>query len=325
MVDPQPDPRLPASATRTADSRIDVATGTPTVGHSWDGIEELDTPMPRWWLLTFYASIVFAAVYAIAYPAIPLLHSATPGLLGWTSHSELNTALAAEQARQAPIRLALMRMPIEQLPNDPVLLHAAERGGRSAFKVHCVQCHGAGAAGSKGYPNLNDDDWLWGGDIKAIATTLADGIRYPGDDATRLSQMPAFGRDEILKPAEIADLVAHVRVISRQDRPNVAAMRGASLFATNCAVCHGDAGLGGRAVGAPNLTDAIWLYGGDRDALTATITNARGGVMPAWGQRLDPVTIKMLAAYVHSLGGGEKNPAAVISDVAPAAGNNVAR
>ena len=311
MVDPNADP-----GTRTPDSRVDEATGTATVGHSWDGIEELDTPMPRWWLLTFYGCIVFAAGYAVAYPAIPLLHGATPGLLGWTSHNELQGSIATETARQAPIRLALAQLPIEQLPNHPALLQAAERGGRSAFKVHCVQCHGNGAAGSIGYPNLNDDDWLWGGDIKTIETTLLNGIRYPGNDATRASQMPAFGRDGILKPNEIEDVVAHVRVISHQEQPGPAAARGAAVFAANCAVCHGDEGKGNRSVGAPNLTDAIWLYGGDRATLTTTVTNARGGVMPAWGYRLDPVTIKMLAAYVHSLGGGEANPPTIVADAA---------
>ena len=312
------EPKVPHD-TRSADSRVDEATGTHTVGHSWDGIEELDTPMPRWWLLTFYACIVFSIGYVIAYPAIPLLYSSTAGLLGWSSQKELGEALDAESARQAPVRLALTALPIEQLPDNPGLLRAAERGGRSAFKVHCVQCHGAGAAGSTGYPNLNDDDWLWGGDIKAIDATLTDGIRFPGNDATRVSQMPAFGRDGILKPAEIDDLVAHVRAISRQEKPNAASQRGASLFAANCAVCHGDAGTGNRSVGAPNLIDAIWLYGGDARALTNTITNARSGVMPAWGHRLDPVTIKMLAAYVHSLGGGEANPPAVVAAAMPVA------
>lgn len=300
---------------RTPDSRIDPATGTPTVGHQWDGIEELDTPMPRWWLMTFYACIVFAVGYAVAYPAIPMLRSATPGLLGWSSHKDLASAQAAETARQAPIHLALANMPIEDLPNHPELLRAAERGGKSAFKVHCVQCHGSGAAGSAGYPNLNDDDWLWGGDIKAIEVTLKDGIRNPDNHATRVSQMPAFGRDGILKPAEIADVVAHVQVISGQEKPSHASTRGAPLFAANCAVCHGDTGTGNRTLGAPNLTDAIWLYGGDKQALTATITNARGGVMPAWGHRLDPITIKMLAAYVHALGGGEATPAAPVAAV----------
>lgn len=306
MVEKQTDP-----GTRGAGSRIDAPTGTSTVGHSWDGIEELDTPMPRWWLYTFYACIVFALGYVIAYPAIPLLDRASTGLLGWSSHDELAGAIAAEGARQAPMRLALAQLPIEQLPGNPVLLRAAERGGRSAFKVHCVQCHGSGAAGSKGYPNLNDDDWLWGGDLATIETTLKHGIRHPGDDDTRVSQMPAFGRDAILTPAQIGDVVAHVRTISKQAPASAAATRGSALFAENCGVCHGATGAGNREVGAPNLTDAIWLYGGDNASLTTTITNARGGVMPAWGRRLDPVTVKMLAAYVHSLGGGETAPAVV--------------
>ncbi len=293
--------------------RVDAPSGTATVGHQWDGIEELDTPMPRWWLLTFFACIVFAIGYAIVYPAIPLANSATKGLFGWSSHGDLDAELSAEAARQAPVKLALAQLPIDQLPGNPQLLRAAERGGRSAFKVHCVQCHGAGAAGSQGYPNLNDDDWLWGGDLATIQTTLINGIRHPGNDDTRVSQMPAFGRDEILQRAEIRDVVAHVRVISGQDEASAAAARGAALFEANCAVCHGAAGTGNREQGAPNLTDAIWLYGGDRASLTATIVNARAGAMPAWGNRLDPVTIKMLAAYVHSLGGGEATPVVEIA------------
>ncbi|MFZ4109196.1 MAG: cytochrome-c oxidase, cbb3-type subunit III [Polymorphobacter sp.] len=302
-------PGIPAPGAHVGGPRVDAPTGTATVGHQWDGIEELDTPMPRWWLLTFFACIVFAIGYAIAYPAIPLANSATKGLLGWSSKGDLATELAAEAAQQAPVKLALAQLPLDQLPGNPYLLRAAERGGRSAFKVHCVQCHGAGAAGSQGYPNLNDDDWLWGGDLAAIQTTLVNGIRHPGNDNSRASQMPAFGRDAILQKAEIRDVVAHVRVISVQDEPSAAAARGAALFEVNCAVCHGATGKGNRELGAPNLTDAIWLYGGDRASLTATIVNARGGVMPAWGNRLDPVTIKMLAAYVHSLGGGEAGPA----------------
>ena len=293
--------------------RVDAPTGTATVGHQWDGIEELDTPMPRWWLLTFFACIVFAIGYAIGYPAIPLANSASKGLFGWSSHGDLDAELSAEAARQAPVKLALAQLPIDQLPGNPQLLRAAERGGRSAFKVHCVQCHGAGAAGSQGYPNLNDDDWLWGGDLATIQTTLINGIRHPGNDDTRVSQMPAFGRDKILQRAEIRDVVAHVRVISGQDEASAAAARGAALFEANCAVCHGAAGTGNREQGAPNLTDAIWLYGGDRASLTATIVNARAGAMPAWGNRLDPVTIKMLAAYVHSLGGGEATPVVEIA------------
>ena len=285
--------------------RIDRATGTETVGHEWDGIEELDTPMPRWWLWTLYATIVFAIGYGVAYPAWPLINRATTGVLGWTSQKQLAEEIAAEGARKAPMRLALSRIAIERLPEDSRLMQAAIEGGRAAFKVHCVQCHGSGAAGSKGYPNLNDDDWLWGGNVKAIHQSITDGVRQPDNKRTRMSQMPAFGRGGILQPAQIDDVVSFVRNLSGKQGTDMSARRGAALYAANCGVCHGPDGKGSRTLGAPNLSDAIWLYGGDREALTQTITNARYGVMPAWGQRLDPVTTKMLAAYVHSLGGGE--------------------
>ena len=288
-----------------AERRVDPATGTETVGHEWDGIEELDTPMPRWWLWTLYATIIFSIGYGVAYPAWPLIDRATAGVLGWTSQKELADELRAENTRKAPVRLALSRIAIERLPQDSRLMQAAIEGGRAAFKVHCVQCHGSGAAGFKGYPNLNDDDWLWGGDIQSIHQTLVDGVRQPDNKQTRMSQMPAFGRSGILQPAQIDDTVSFVRGLAKKQTFNSSARRGAQLFADNCAACHGADGKGNRVLGAPNLTDAIWLYGGDRASLTETVTNARYGVMPAWGQRLDPVTVKMLAAYVHSLGGGE--------------------
>ncbi|WP_395614358.1 cytochrome-c oxidase, cbb3-type subunit III [Allosphingosinicella sp.] len=287
--------------------RIDAPTGTETVGHEWDGIEELDTPLPRWWLWTFYACIVFAIGYMIVYPAWPLLHGATPGTAGWTSRGQLQREEAVRTAELAPIGAAIARTPIDQLPANPALFQQALEGGRAAFRMHCTQCHGAGAAGSPGYPNLNDDDWLWGGDLRAIEFTITNGARNPDHAQTRMSQMPAFGRDGIMTAAEIEDVVAYVRTISRQQAANASARRGAALFAQNCAACHGADGHGNRQVGAPNLTDPIWLYGGDADTLRTTITNARAGVMPAWDVRLDPVTIRMLAVYVHSLGGGESS------------------
>ena len=286
--------------------RIDEPTGTETVGHEWDGIEELDTPMPRWWLWTLYATIAWAVVYTVLYPAWPMISSATAGTLGWSSRGQLEAEMKAEADRKRPVELALAQIPIERLPEDSKLLNAAVQGGAAAFKVNCVQCHGSGAAGTKGYPNLNDDDWLWGGDLKAIHKTLENGIRQPGDKQTRTSQMPAFGRDGILRPNEIQFLTSYVRTLSGAEKRGAASQRGAALFAVNCAACHGAGGKGNRTLGAPNLTDKIWLYGGDRASIAETITNARYGIMPAWGQRLDPVTVKMLAAYVHSLGGGEK-------------------
>lgn len=299
---------------------IDHATGTAMVGHEWDGIEELDTPLPRWWLWTFYATVVFALVYVVLYPAWPMVHSATAGTLGWTSRGALAEEMAHEKAEHQGVRDAIAATPIEALAANPALQRAAIEGGHAAFKVNCVQCHGAGAAGAKGYPNLNDDDWLWGGDLATIQQTLVNGIRYPGNDATRTSLMPSFGKDGILAPAQVQDVVSHVRVLSNQDPANASSRRGAQIFADNCAVCHGANGEGNRSLGAPRLSDKIWLYGGDRASLTATVTNAHAGVMPAWTGRLDPVTIKMLAVYVHSLGGGEAAPAPAAPATTPTAG-----
>lgn len=283
-----------------ANKRIDEPTGTQTVGHEWDGIEELDTPMPRWWLWTFYATIFWSLIYVILYPAWPLLTKATEGYFGWSSRGQLQAEMDKEGARRAPILAKLSQVPIERVPQDGELMRAAVSGGRAAFKVNCVQCHGAGAAGSAGYPNLNDDDWLWGGDLKTIETTLQHGIRQPGDDQTRASLMPGFAG--ILTPVQINQVAAHVLSLSGKAPANAA---GAQTFAENCAVCHGADGKGGRQFGAPNLADAIWLYGGTQSKVATQIGTPRHGVMPSWAGRLDPVTIKMLAAYVHSLGGGE--------------------
>jgi cytochrome c oxidase cbb3-type subunit 3 len=289
--------------------RIDAPTGTQTVGHEWDGIEELDTPMPRWWVFTFWACILWGLGYIVLFPAIPMLNGATPGLWNWSSRGQLEQELKAETARRAPITNALAAIPVEQLAGNEKLYQAAIEGGRAAFKVHCVQCHGSGAAGSKGYPNLNDDDWLWGGDLPAIHYTLTNGIRQPDHEATRFSQMPAFGG--VLANGEIDAVAAYVQTLSGKAKPSALSSSGAALFANNCASCHGTDGKGLREFGAPNLTDGIWLYGGDVASIKTTITKARYGVMPRWDNRLDPVTIKMLAAYVHSLGGGEANAAPV--------------
>jgi len=290
--------------------RIDEPTGTETVGHEWDGIEELNTPLPRWWLLTFYATILFSIAYVVVYPAIPLGNRGTEGLWGWTSRGQLAAETSKADSQRAGVYAALAKTPIEALPGDPQLLRAAIEGGRAAFKVNCVQCHGAGAAGVVGkYPNLNDNDWLWGGDLKAIETTITHGIRQPGDDMTRTSLMPSFGRDGILTPAQVGDVASYLRTLGKQEGPTPAAARGEAIYAANCVVCHGAAGEGGRNVGAPKLNDAIWLYGGKKSDIVNSVTNAHAGVMPAWNTRLDSVTTKMLAAYVHSLGGGEDAPA----------------
>ncbi len=281
-------------------TRIDEATGTQTVGHEWDGIEELDTPMPRWWLWTFYLCIIFSAGYVVLYPAWPMLEKGTEGVLGWTSRGQLAEEISAADQARTSVNEQLARIPIERLPQGSALMQQAVAGGRAAFLVNCVQCHGSGAAGSTGYPNLNDDDWLWGGDLKAIEYTLTHGIRQQGDDMTRFSQMPPFAG--VFDKAQLDGVVDHVLSLSGRAQPSAI---GAALYADNCALCHGAEGTGDRKLGAPNLADAIWLYGGTRAEVQRQILDPRGGMMPKWEGRLDPVTIKMLAAYVHSLGGGE--------------------
>ncbi len=284
------------------DKERDDLTGTETTGHEWDGIKELNTPLPRWWVWTFYATIVWGIGYMIAYPAWPLISTVTPGLLGYSSRGELHAALAEHADAQKIYTDRIAAMDMEDIAEDAHLANFARAGGASVFRTNCSQCHGSGATGSKGYPNLQDDDWLWGGTIDDIQKTIAHGIRFDDDDDTRLSDMPAFGRDELLEKEEIEAVADHVLSLSGQ---TAATEEGRTVFADNCAACHGDNGEGGQELGAPNLTNGLWLYGGDRDTVIATITNSRGGVMPAWGHRLSEAQVKQVALYVHGLGGGE--------------------
>jgi len=283
---------------------IDTFTGVETTGHEWDGIKELNNPLPGWWRWVFWATVVWSFGYWIAYPAWPLIGGYTKGMLGYSSRADVADDLAVAGAAKAAFRTKLETASLEAIRTDPELLEFALAGGRSAFAVNCSQCHGSGAQGAKGYPNLNDDEWLWGGSLDAIAHTIRHGIRNGTDDAARSNDMPAFLADGLLTRQEVADVVAHVRDLSGQDKDAAAAARGARVFADQCAVCHGPAGGGNAELGAPALDNAIWLYGGDPQTLTETVSRSRRGVMPAWGRILDDVTVKQLAVYVHSLGGG---------------------
>lgn len=286
-----------------SDRKIDDVTGTETTGHSWDGIQELDTPMPAWWVWTFVATVVFAAGYVVAYPAIPLVNSATKGVLGWNSRSDLTQELSAADAAKATFRDQIAANDLNQIIANDGLFQFAVSAGKSAFAVNCSQCHGSGAAGGPGFPNLQDDDWLWGGDVDSIYATIAHGVRNGGDEA-RDSLMSAFGADEILTSDEIKDVTAYVVSLSGGAASAGDAGNGATLFADNCAACHGEDAKGDLTIGAPNLTDPIWLYGGTEAEINAQIHQPKHGVMPAWGPRLGDVTVKELAVYVYSLGGG---------------------
>ena len=290
---------------------IDAVTGTPTTGHVWDGIRELNTPLPRWWLWLFYITIIWSVGYWIVYPSWPLLSSYTTGVFNWHSRQAVVSDLDALKAQRGPMVGRLAAASLQEIASDPQLLDFARAQGRPAFAENCAPCHGSGGGGAKAYPNLNDDEWIWGGKLDDIAQTIRHGIRSGERDARQGAAMPAFGRDGILKRADIETIADYVRSLAGLQVDGKADLvtdlaAGSKLFADNCAVCHGDDGKGKRELGTPNLTDAIWLYGSDKAAIVEGIWSGRGGMMPAWAGRLDDATIKALAVYVHSFGGGEK-------------------
>lgn len=291
---------MAAEETQTAND----TSGPGTTGHEWDGIRELDNPLPRWWLWTWYACIIWSIGYWIVMPAWPMISGYTTGVIGYSQRAVVERQIARNLDAQSVYLKQIAAKSLDEIRNDPELLSFSIAGGRSAFAVNCSQCHGSGAQGSVGYPNLNDDDWMWGGKLDQISYTIRHGIRNETDDA-RVSDMPAFGRDELLEPAQIADVVEFVVSLSGRDANTDAAKRGSAVFAEQCAACHGKAGKGNVEFGAPNLTDGIWLFGSDRATIRDTIHNSRRGVMPAWKDRLSPEAIKQLTIYIHSLGGGQ--------------------
>ncbi|MEO1328652.1 MAG: cytochrome-c oxidase, cbb3-type subunit III [Pseudomonadota bacterium] len=291
---------------------VDEVSGVETTGHEWDGIKELNNPLPKWWLYTFYATVIWAMLFTVFYPAWPLLTENTKGVLGYTTRGELREAVAEAKSEQAVYLDRIEALDVRAVAADPELSRFARAGGAAAFKTNCSQCHGSAAQGFPGYPNLLDDAWIWGGSLEAIHQTIAYGIRQTGPDGyetdeTRIGEMSAFGRDGLLEEQEIDQVVEYVLSISRQEHDAALAAQGSEIFLDNCSGCHGEDGAGIREVGAPNLTDSIWLYGGSREVVKASIVNGRAGMMPAWEGRLDDATIKLLAVYVHSLGGGEES------------------
>jgi cytochrome c oxidase cbb3-type subunit 3 len=287
-----------------SEKEIDAATGTATTGHEWDGIKELNTPLPRWWLYTFYACIVFAIGYTVVFPAWPLITEATPGVAGYSSRAELDKELAAASAAQGEKLALIEATPVEQIVDNAELARFASAGGKSLFKVYCSQCHGTGATGSVGYPNLNDDEWIWGGTIEQIYYTIKHGARADNDDDTHFNMMPNFGADGMLTSAEIDAVAREVAAFSGIEG-GASTPLGGELYANNCASCHGLKGEGMPADGGPSLADKIWLYEGTVAGIKAQVFQARHGVMPAWGERLGDTAVKELAVYVHGLGGGQ--------------------
>jgi cytochrome c oxidase cbb3-type subunit 3 len=283
----------------------DTTARASTTGHAWDGIEELNTPLPRWWVWLFCATLVWSLGYWVVYPAWPTINGHTAGLFGYSSRAQVAVEIAELRKLRGEKAAALGATPLADIEKDPALLAFAQAQGRAAFANNCAPCHGAGAAGAKGYPNLNDDDWLWGGSLTEIHETIAYGVRS-GDPKDHESAMPAFGKTGMLLADDIITVANYVRSLSGLPvRPSADLAKGNKIFADNCAGCHGDNGKGNKDLGAPDLADQIWLYGSDEAAIVETITNSRAGVMPAWSARLDNATINALAVYVHTLGGGQ--------------------
>lgn len=282
----------------------DEVTGVETTGHEWDGIRELDNPLPRWWLYVFYACIAVAVVYWVLMPAWPGVSGYTKGVLGQSDRAAVVGELEALKGVRGAQATRLKTASLEEIERDPELQAYAQAVGQSVFGDNCATCHGTGGVGAKGYANLRDDVWLWGGSLTDIHKTIQVGIRADHPQ-TRTSQMPAFGRDQMLTAAQVSDMTEYVVALSRRSADVAAVRRAAPIYAAQCVACHGPTGLGDQAQGAPNLTDQEWLYGSKREDIQAQIWNGRSGVMPTWEARFDPETLKALAVYIHANAGGQ--------------------
>ncbi len=282
----------------------DFVSGRDTTGHEWDGIKELNTPLPKWWLYVLYATMIWAAVWVVLYPSIPYGTGYYHGLLGYSQRKTVDQDVAAVAAQRAGSMDKIRQVSLDDIRKDPQLLAVAETAGRITFANNCQPCHGAGGGGRPGYPALAAGNWMWGGSLEAIQQTVTHGIRS-GDPDARTSQMPRFGADGVLKPEQIQQVADYVMTLFGKPEAGKDIAPGKAVFSENCAQCHGDAGQGNREVGAPRLAARIHLHGGTREDVVAQVTNPRMGVMPNWNARLDLATIKSVTLYVHSLGGGE--------------------
>ena len=281
----------------------DSVTGHMTTGHEWDGLKELNQPVPKWWLWTMVATVVWSVGMFVLYPSIPGLRGYFHGTAGYSQRDAVDRDVAAVRQQRAVSMDKIAKASFEEIRKDTQLRAVAETAGRVAFADNCQPCHGAGGGGNPGYPALAAGSWIWGGKFDDIQQTVSFGVRS-GLDNTRVGAMPRFGADGMLKPNEIDQVADYVMTLyGKPAKGDTAA--GKKLFADNCAACHGEAGQGNRELGAPRLAGRVHLYGDDKAAVVAQIDNPRLGVMPNWNTRLSPATIKALAVYVHGLGGGE--------------------
>lgn len=280
----------------------DPVTGRLTTGHEWNGIKELDTPVPRAVYFFLILTTTFGLIYLICMPALPLGRTYTKGILGYDERAVVHRDLATATEARASWHEALDRSDFAQLEGDSALRQEIREAGRLLFGQNCAACHGIDATGNSGFPDLAGGALNWGDSPEAIRETIRVGVNSSHPDS-QVAQMPAFGQDGLLQRGEAEAVVAFVYDLSRRglDRSRLEHPEGAKIFDDQCAACHGEEARGNPDVGAPNLTDRTWLYGGDRQTIFATVWKGRQGRMPTWESRLGARDVKLLAAYVSSL------------------------
>jgi cytochrome c oxidase cbb3-type subunit 3 len=270
------------SKPKSADEKIGGGADT---GHTWDGnLREYNNPLPKWWLWLFYITVVFGLLYLVLYPGLGTFK----GIKGWTQANQWQQENDAAEAKVAAYLAPFASMTVPELSANAQAMATAN----NLFQNNCAQCHGADGGGARGFPNLANADWQWGGDPDSILQTIANG---------RTAAMTPWG--EVLGAEGVEQVVAYVRQLSGQEHDAALASAGATQFMTFCAACHGPDGKGMAAVGAPNLTDDVWLYGGDADTIRTTVIHGRMGQMPAFQDKLGEQRVRLLAAYVLRMSG----------------------
>ena len=259
--------------------------GGADTGHVWDkDLREYNNPLPKWWLWLFYITVVFGLVYLVLYPGLGTFK----GIKGWTQANQYEAERAAVEAKAAEWFAPFASMTVPQLAGDAKAMSTAN----NLFQNNCAQCHGSDGGGARGFPNLSDADWQWGGDADTIVQTITAG---------RMAAMPPWG--EVLGPDGVEEAVAYVQTLSGQPADAAKAAAGKTRFETVCSACHGMDGKGNPLLGAPNLTDQTWLYGSDAATIRETIVKGRNGQMPSFGDKLGEQRVRLLAAYVTRLSG----------------------
>lgn len=284
---------------------LDSLTGRATTGHEWNGIKELDTPVPRGVLMFLIVTHLFAVIWWFVMPTWPLGTTYTKGLLDTDQRKIVEAKLVAENAARAPWVDAIEKSSFDEILANPQLMEVVKQTGHRLFGDNCAACHGRDGKGGNNYPDLTDHDWIWGGGPETIAQTMRIGVNSSNPES-RVSQMPSFGRDQMLDPVQVRNVATYVHSLSNPSDAtpdNVATIEaGRQVFLTTCAACHGQDAKGNKDMGAPNLTDQYWIYGGDLQTIVTSVHGGRQGHMPTWDKRLTPADIKILALYVYKLG-----------------------